>query len=161
MTVWMRFVGPHFTMQVPSEWMVISSMQFQVMFLSPPLSDGRSFNLILVLQTSPQIPQYHLQEMHTAKSQEQPDFKLVAEGDFVTHSGTSGAHLSFTARYDNDQIILQRHVIFKVQNTLYWFMISIPTDISTELREGVEEIIQTMLTSFTFTEINLETLLAR
>ncbi|PJF28173.1 MAG: hypothetical protein CUN52_13515 [Phototrophicales bacterium] len=159
MTQWMRFIGPNFTMQVPSEWMVISSTQFQVMFLSPPMQDGRSINLVLVLQTSDTTPQDYINTMVKPQAQTRDNYQLLTDAPFTTQSGVTGYQYVFSATYEPNQVILQRHIIFKQANTLYWFLASLPTNIAHDLQAKINDILNTMLESFMFTEMNLEAIL--
>lgn len=159
MTQWMRFIGPNFTIQVPSEWMTISSAKFQVMFLAPPMQDGRSINLTLVLQTSADTPQDYIQNILKPQAQAREQFQMITDAPFQTQSGVVGHQFGFTALYDQNQTILQQHILFKQANTLFWFFFAIPTDISHDLQAKIDGILNTMLESFIFTEVNLEAML--
>lgn len=159
MTQWMQFVGPNFTMQAPSEWVVLSSTKFQVMFLAPPLKDGRSLSLVLLMQPSTLSPEEYVREVIQQQAQSQANFTLLTQEPFITKDGVTGILFAFTALYQSNQTILQRHVVFKFDNTLYWFLTSIPTDIPSEIRQKVDEISQNMLNTFAFTQMDLESLL--
>jgi hypothetical protein len=159
MTQWIQFVGPHFTIQVPSEWVALSSTKFQVMFLAPPLKDGRSLSLVLVMQPSDLPLEDYVRDVIAKPAQSQANFTVLSQESFITNAGTTGILFVFSATYLPNQTIIQRHIVFKYENTVYWFLNAIPTDIPDEIRQKVDDIFQNMLKTFTFTQMDLESLL--
>ncbi|MBK8020621.1 MAG: hypothetical protein IPK19_04110 [Chloroflexi bacterium] len=152
---WMPFIGPNFTMQIPRDWMIVASRLFQVMFLSPPMQDGRSVNVILLMHTAPESPEAYLDEVLLPGLVQRPQFTELSRGTFTTESGLVGAELTFTSQVETT-VMLQQHVLFKRANTVHQFVATTPTDLPDELLQAIRDGFAQMIASFTFTERNLE-----
>jgi len=50
MTIWMNFLGPGFTLIVPSDWLIQATPEIQVIFLAPETNQMLQTNLMITLR---------------------------------------------------------------------------------------------------------------
>jgi len=109
----MNFQGPGFQMDVPTDWVITSSPQFQAMFIAPSETDGLRANLMITMR--PVKPEVTLEEVarlaKETQQKEYTEFEVVEEGE-LTVSGSKGYQRLY--RWFNQEAgtqVLQRQVM--------------------------------------------------
>ena len=144
----MQFQGPGFIMETPTDWLITSSAQFQVMFLGPQTGVVRP-NLMVTIRpveegaTAPQVAA----EALAIQQREYPDYTLLEENDYTASGG-----LAFVRKYtwrspEHDAYILQIQAFFIFSGAIF-------TLTATCLRDSdaaLESTFNHMIRSFRFT----------
>lgn len=143
----MNFRGPSFTMQVPTNWFITSSPQFQAMFVAPPASDGLRANLAVAI--TPVSAEVTVQSVAEAARQNQQkeyaEYEMLAEGSFPTNEGPGFQRQYKWYNRERDVHIMQRQVFYVSGQMLYTL-----TATRQEIGDATEidQILDQMLLSF-------------
>jgi hypothetical protein len=156
---WMTFVGPSFLMDVPTDWLLISQPQFQVMFLSPRLEgDGRRVNLTVSVRAIEGEMAEVVETMVKQMAEAYTAYELREMGDFSTASGADGLRHDYAwRRVDEDVPVVQRQVFFGDGDLLVTLTGSRPGDLGEEMAELVDGMFTRMFESVRFEEMVLGT----
>lgn len=114
-----HFQGPGFVMEVPTDWFISSSPQFQAVFLSPPTADGLRANLTVSMRPVEADVTVLAVAQATGEAQaaEYPQYEVLEEIDY-TQQGGSG----FLRRYrwrNDDGPLVQTQAFFLVAQMLF------------------------------------------
>lgn len=146
---YMSFRGPNFLMEVPTDWVVSSSPQFQAIFLAPH-EHGVRPNLVVSLRpVEPQVTVAATAESARANQERQyPEYEVLEEVDF-TESGGSG----FLRRYQwfnaaNSSAVVQTQALFLHQQILYTLTATRAIDMESPTAEDIDTIFEYMIRSF-------------
>lgn len=108
-----RFEGPGFTCDVPTDWFITSSLQFQVMFIAPPGENGARANLAVAM--SPVMDGVRVHEVADAaretQEKEYAQYQVLEEQDFVDETGVYARRYRW---YD------PRNGVHLLQRQLFW-----------------------------------------
>ena len=119
--LFMNFRGPSFTMQVPSNWYITSSPQFQAMFVAPPSAAGQRANLAVAI--TPVKDDVTAQSVAEAAKQTQQkeyaEYQVLTEGDYPTSAGPGYQRQYKWYNRDRDAHIMQRQVFYVAGQMLH------------------------------------------
>jgi hypothetical protein len=142
------FQGPGFHMDVPSDWMITSSPQFQVMFVAPPGPSGRA-NLAISIR--PVKDGTTVQEVAAAalkmEQRDYAEFRVEAEGELP---GTGGLGYQRSYRWLNERNktrVYQKMVLFLVKGMLTTIT---ATREDSEPAKALDAAFEGMISSFAF-----------
>lgn len=107
------FEGPGFTCQIPTNWFITSSLQFQAMFIAPPGASGERANLAVAM--TPVTAEVRVHDVagkaRQTQEKEYPQYQVLEEQDFV---GETGVYARRYQWYD------PRHGARVLQRQLFW-----------------------------------------
>jgi hypothetical protein len=143
-----HFQGPGFHMDVPTDWLITSSPQFQVVFIAPPEKYGRAN---LAINIRPVTKDATLEEIQqTAAKMQQRDYakyQLESEGELPNTNGM-GYQRTYTWFNERNNVhVYQKQLMFLVNEMLT--TITITRELEPKSKE-VDEIFNQMLASFAF-----------
>jgi len=151
--MWVEFQGPGFTMEVPSEWRVMASPQFQAIFFSPLIGqDPRRANLTVALQDVPDdtTARALVDVLNRMQADSYPDFSVVCE---TADAAGEVSKIQRTLRWRNPssgETVLQ-HQACHVRDGLACILTgSRPDGLPDDVATGVDGVFQRMLASFAF-----------
>ena len=163
MTELMRFVGPTFELNVPTDWFVLAAPQYQTMFLSPQTAEGWRANLTITLrplEDDTSTPQQFLESILQpvpVTEEEQTGLLEVLEQGAMKIGGIDGVYgIRRITNSETGEVAHQRIVIAVHDDTIYIFGATRPTDGDTALLEKVDAIFEQMFVSLRFQEAVLE-----
>lgn len=143
------FNGPGFQIQVPTEWFISSSLQFQAIFLAPPPFEGIQPNLaIAVRRIKPEITVLDIaNEARRVQEREYPYFEVLSENDATPEGGAAFQRLYQWYNRGLDQFVLQLQTYIVIPEVLFTLTAtrSIVDDISAL---PIDEVFKYMLRSF-------------
>lgn len=86
-----HFQGPGFSMEVPTDWFISSSVQSQVIVLAPPTETGARPNLaVSMTPVRPDVTVTAIaEEARTLQVQEYPGYEVLSERDFSDDGGSA------------------------------------------------------------------------
>jgi hypothetical protein len=112
----MRFRGPGFEMEVPTDWLVTSSVRYQAMFLGPQSADEFRPNLMVTIRptTEDVSPAKIAEATRDVQKSGYPGFEILDEVDYTEQGG-----IGFMRRFvwhddDNGLDVLQMQSFFVV-----------------------------------------------
>lgn len=108
-----QFEGPGFTCEIPTNWFITSSMQFQVMFIAPPGANGERANLAVAMSpVKADVDVHHVAEVaRQTQEKEYAQYQVLEEQDFV---GETGVYARRYRWYD------PRNGVQLLQRQLFW-----------------------------------------
>jgi hypothetical protein len=117
---YMDFRGPFFIMKVPTSWYITSSRQFQTAFVAPPSNESVPANMTLALLPAKKevTPKAVLEEIRQHQKAEALNFELISDGETKISKAPAMQHLFKWEDKENHAKILQRQIIFIVNDIL-------------------------------------------
>jgi hypothetical protein len=117
----MNFEGPTFTMEVPTNWFVTSSPQFQALFLAPPGEDTIRTNFAVSMRpVEADVTVKAVAETARANQEkEYPDYDVLKEVDFTEQGGVGFQRHYRWFNQQQDAEIIQAQTFFVVKQILY------------------------------------------
>jgi len=116
-----HFEGPGFQMEVPTNWFISSSLQFQAIFLAPPPFEGIQPNLaIAVRRIQPDITVGDIaEEARLVQEREYPYFEVFSENDTTDQGGAAFQRLYQWYNRETDQLVLQLQTFVVTSEVLF------------------------------------------
>lgn len=153
---WIDYVGPGFTLEVPSTWRAVSSTQFAAMFLRPNTDAAIRPNLVIAIQ---RVAEDVTAEGVAASALEQQkvnyqDYSLLDERAWSTND-SEGVLRSYTwFNADKNTGVVQNQCVYRKHQLIY----TITSSRSSNDPDGtyLDEAFERMITSFTATEIDIQ-----
>lgn len=153
----MTFVGPSFVLEVPTDWFVFSSPQYQTMFLSPPTEDGQRANWTITIQPRENnvTPQQYAKLLHQAYTQSGQARDISEEGA-ISLSEHSAYRTVATLRQENEEDdeeqpeIVQQEVVVVVGDMIYVLQAVRPAHLDEALRDRLDSVFATMFDTLQF-----------
>lgn len=116
-----NFQGPNFITQIPTDWFISSSPDFQAIFLAPPEADDTRANLTVSIRRLSEpttIPEF-VQQVELERQKDYADYTPIEEVDY-TASGGSGYQSIF--RWYNEAretYVYQLQALYLVNDVLF------------------------------------------
>jgi len=116
-----RFEGPGFNMQIPTNWLISSTLAFQAMFHAPREEDGTQANLTVSIRKIEEGGTL-LEVVNVARAkqaEEYPEFEVLEEEDY-TEQGGVGYKQKY--RWHNPQVdadLVQTQAFFMVDQFIF------------------------------------------
>ena len=156
---WMTFIGPTYTLDIPGDWLIMSSPEFQVMFLGPiEAGDTVRPNLLLAIQrleagsTAQEVAASALE----AQQQDYPEFQVLDENDF-SEGELTGALRTYTWHNPDQGVYLhQSQAMYVLGQSLYTLTATRGAD--DPKADRLDETMQVIMGSFTAREVPFEEL---
>jgi len=146
----MDFKGPGFRMQVPTEWYVMSSPQYQAMFLAPPI-EGEKLRTNLMVTIRPVNSDVTIKSVvelaKETQQKEYPGYKILGESPLIKEADGILIHYKWLNR-DNGIPVVQQQAIFIIGSMLYTFTSTRP---DSEAGAQVDGTFNEMIASLKFT----------
>ena len=146
---YMNFQGPSFILEVPVDWVVSSSPQFQAIFLGPADQPVRPNVLISIRPLEENVTVAQVAEQ-TRLNQERdyPQYEIIAEIDFTEQGG-----VGFLRRYrwlntEGNTPIVQTQAFFVYNNLLYSITATRAESIPENVANLLDDIFDHMIESF-------------
>jgi len=117
---YMSFQGPNFTMEVPTNWLVSASPQFQAIFVKPG-DYSISPNLVISLRPVEVGVTYKAvaESAREAQAQQYPEYEVTAEVDYGAAGGTGMMRHYKWLNADSDELVMQAQAFFVVGQLLF------------------------------------------
>jgi len=149
----MNFDGPNFTMEVPTNWIVTSSPQFQAIFLGPNDPLVRS-NLVISLRPVEANVTYQAvgASAREAQEREYPQYQILQEIDFGAQGGTGMLRHYRWVNAENNATIIQVQAFFVVGQILFTLTGTRGAHLGVEAGQEVDEIFNHMIQTFRITQ---------
>ncbi|MCA9885226.1 MAG: DcrB-related protein [Anaerolineae bacterium] len=148
MVQFMQFQGPNFTMDVPTEWLVTSSPQFQVMFTAPKTHEGQIIrtNFIVTLRPTEEnvTAEAVAQSAREMQQREYPGYQLIDEMNFAEQGGTGFIRRYSWVHAEQKQSVTQTQAFFILASVLFTLT---GTRLTSESKE-IDDIFDHMVQSF-------------
>ncbi|MBP8002159.1 MAG: DcrB-related protein [Chloroflexi bacterium] len=115
-----QFIGPGFTMLVPTDWYIASTPQYQAAFVAPEAGAVKSNVVVSINKAAEGVTIGALSAAAKAKqSQEYPQYQVIDEKDL-----SKEGYQALERRYqwfnaEHKAIILQRQIIMMVDQVVY------------------------------------------
>lgn len=155
----MTFVGPSFTLTVPTDWFAFSSPQYQTMFLSPPAADGQRANFTITIQPRENniTPEQYAKLLRQSYAQLGATREISEESTITL--GEVLAHLTVATVLNGDEEpeIVQQEVIAVADDMLYVLLAARPANFDEALEDSLDAIFAMMLETFRFKQATLAT----
>lgn len=128
------FEGPGFCLEIPTDWFITSSMQFQAMFIAPPGDQGERANLAVSMtpvQSDANLRSV-IESARETQEKEYPQYQVLEEQDSIDPEGT------FRRRY---QWYNPKNGVRVIQLQIFWITGQILFTITTTRTnvQGAEE----------------------
>lgn len=116
-----HFNGPGFELQVPTDWLISSSLQFQAIFLAPEPYKGVQPNLAISLQRiKPEITVTEIaEEARRVQERDYPYFEVLSENDTTPEGGIAFQRLYQWYNTGVEQLLLQLQVFIVIPEVLF------------------------------------------
>ncbi len=147
---YMQFRGPSFTMQVPTNWFVTSSIKFQAMFVAPPAPQGQRANLaisITPLEKDAAIATVVDAALKT-QQKEYPEYQVLQEGEIKEASGEVGFRRVYTWYNRERETRIRQHQVFFVTAQMLYTLTATRQD--DDASQFFDEIFGHMVETFKF-----------
>jgi len=119
--VFMLFQGPGFELEVPTDWLVVSSPDYQAMFLGPKLKSGARANMMVTVRPVNEDVTLEVIAVQARKFQEHEydDYHVLDETDYTQEGG-----IAYLRRYEwgskqGGNRVSQVQGFFLVDNVLF------------------------------------------
>lgn len=151
-----HFEGPGFQMEVPTNWFISSSLQFQAIFLAPPPFEGVQPNLaIAVRRIQPDITVGDIaEEARLVQEREYPYFQVLSENDITEQGGAVYQRLYQWFNREIDQHILQLQTFVVIPEVLFTLTATRSVVNDTSLLP-IDEVFKHMLASFRLGHVDI------
>jgi hypothetical protein len=145
---WMTFVGPTFTLQMPTDWLAMASPQFQAMLAAPGFDGKVRPNLIIAMrQVQDDVTASAVADSTRAtQEKEYPEYRVVSEQDYAAEDSQGVLRVYEWHDTAQDKRLRQVQVYFIAGRTLYTITATRALD-STQ-GEALDQVFNTMLQSF-------------
>lgn len=157
----MRFMGPTFTLDVPTSWAVLSSAQFQVLFVSPPTRGGHQVNFSVMMnpRVDATLLSDYVEDILKSQATRYPEFSLLSHTDFESLHGVGGIR-TLIRWLRADLGVVARQVQFFVMDETHIYILtgSRSEAIEADLAPQIDGLTEHMLASFSFEALTLESL---
>lgn len=148
----MNFEGPNFTLEVPTNWVISSSANFQAIFLGPGDQPIRP-NLVLAIRALEEGVTYQDVAASARETQEReyPEFNLLEEKDY----GESGGSV-LTRRYEwlnpaNNVRVVQTQAFITAGQLLFTMTATRAAELKPAQQREVDTIFDHIIQSFRLT----------
>jgi len=143
---YMQFRGPGFEIEIPTDWLITSAPEYQVMFLGPKYNGELRPNLVITIRPVDEnvFPEQIAKETQKIQEKEYPEYQVLEEVDYGKEGGTAFLHRYswHNSQYDKD--ILQIQCFFVVARILFTITATRPRD----YEQTLDEIFEYMIGSF-------------
>jgi hypothetical protein len=146
---YMTFQGPGFQLEVPTDWLITSSPDYQVMFKSQ-ITRESSFHPTVIVIIRPVEADKKLsmvaEEIRTWYASEYAEFEVVSSVDYTEKGGLAYLH-TFTWLYEENKTrIRQIQCLYRIADALFLL-----TATRTENDPSWDEVLTHIIESFQFT----------
>lgn len=154
----MKFIGPSFVLDIPTDWFALSSPQYQTMFLSPPTDDGQRANLTITIKPQDEaitaeqfagVLQQAYQQLNTAVDIHRQEAIQI---------GNVPGHLTVATLVNGEtgSTVFQQQVVAVHDTLIYALIAARPADLDEGLAAQLDDLLAGMLESFRFEEARLK-----
>jgi hypothetical protein len=144
---YMHFQGPTFTMEVPTNWFVSATPQFQALFLASPTQDPVRANLAVSMRpVEKDVTVEAVAEAAKANQErEYPEYEVLAEVDFTDQGGAGFQRCYQWLNQQHDAEVIQVQTFFVVNQILYTLT---ATRSKSSASPELDDVFDHMVTSF-------------
>jgi hypothetical protein len=115
-----HFRGPGFTLEIPTDWFISSSPEFQAIFVAPPTPNPVQPNLVIAvrfLQPGATVNDVAA-ETQAIQSAEYPQYHILAEHDYTQTGGVAIQRL-YQWVSEEGTLVLQHQTFVLIGQVLY------------------------------------------
>lgn len=146
----MDFKGPGFHLQVPTDWYIMSSPQFQAMFIAPPSKEKMRANLMITLRPlEPEVTAESIFNLSKeTQEKEYAEYEVIKEEEVTTNIEEKGFQRYYRwFNKENQTRVLQRQVMYVFSDMLVTLTATRP---DTEKGKALDPIFEHMVQTFKF-----------
>lgn len=151
------FLGPSFTLQIPTTWAIMASAEIQAIFLSPPLSNGQRVNMTITLQTTDDPLENYVAALQAQQAQAYPHFEVNHQDPFQTDKGANGIRTMLSwQKLAPPESIVQQQAFFSREKMVYILTGSRAAALEMDLAQSVDAAFDEIIQSFDFATPHFE-----
>lgn len=146
----MKFYGPTFTLDIPTDWTIGSTNQLQAIFISPSLDNGQRVNLAIALKTieAGQTAQTLGKLAGEMQQENYNDFEVIAESDFTFNERPALEHKFRWVNPNTGDPVIQHQTYLMDDQFIYILTASRPSDLDEKNSQRVDALFEQVLGSF-------------
>lgn len=146
---YMNFQGPNFSLEVPTDWVVSSSPQFQAIFLGPLYEPVRPNVLVSLRPVEEGVtPEAVAESARETQEREYPGYEVLGEVDYREHGGIGIARSYRWVNPTNKVPVIQTQAFFVFAKILFTLTSTRAEDVSEETARELDEVFDHMLQTF-------------
>lgn len=153
----MHFIGPTFALDVPTDWFVVSSPEYQTAFLAPRDAQGRRASFIVAIKpmSKPVTAQQFAELIQQTYDHLDVSREVLDTGE-VSLGGVRGyAITSLLSRTEDSARMWQRQVVAVNGDLIYVLVAVRSADLTGPAADVIERSFAAMFDSFAFEEATL------
>lgn len=152
---WMEFVGPNFTLQVPTHWRIMASNRFQAMFLAPDKDSVRPNAIISIQRVQSDVTVDSVAEIAKNEQEGQyPEYEVLEEQTFADDV-SAGVLRTYTWMSEaKGAKLLQRQLFYLVGQDL--FTLTATRSNQADNMDELDSVFDEMIRSFAAREVSFD-----
>lgn len=152
---WMNFLGASFSLKVPTTWLVVSSPEYQTMFVSPPTAEKQHFTMTIFIQPYDEtVPLAQLYEtMNQSQQASYAQYTVLQSHEGYTDRQIPYFQRVFRWQQANGMGVLQTQTFFHKDGFVYILLSTRAEQTTEQTAQLADDIFANMVNTFAFQAI--------